>query len=238
MRAKGPAPSGLVQAVQAGRLPLRFGWTNLTNDVIWWIPFALILKAAYDFHLSSRRSAAPEVVRFALRTRTNIGVSLDELSRVSPVLLVFLRHAGCTFCREALADIAEQRQEIEAAGARIVLVHMGTEDHAEQLFPKYGLDSAIRINDPNRSLYRAFGLERGTLMKLFGPKVLVRGFHAGIVKRHGIGWLVGDGFQMPGVFVLFHGEVLRSYRHQSAADRPQYVQIVRQENMFELGMQS
>jgi len=37
---------------------------------------------------------------------TQSGERLVELSEMSPVLLVFLRHAGCTFCREALADFA------------------------------------------------------------------------------------------------------------------------------------
>jgi hypothetical protein len=32
---------------------------------------------------------------------------------------------------------------------------------------------------------------------------------------------------MPGVFLLFHGETLKSYRHQSAADRPDYLAMVR-----------
>jgi hypothetical protein len=37
---------------------------------------------------------------------------------------------------------------------------------------------------------------------------------------------MGDGFQMPGVFLLYHSEIIRSYRHQSAADRPDYMAIV------------
>jgi hypothetical protein len=30
---------------------------------------------------------------------------------------------------------------------------------------------------------------------------------------------------MPGVFLLCQGEVVRSYRHQSVADRPDYVRF-------------
>ena len=231
-------PIGFLNSLQSGHLPLRFGWINVTNDIIWWIPFALILAHAYEAHLNSERTIAPEIVRLALRTPTNMGVTLDEVSRISPVLLVFLRHAGCTFCREALADIAEQRKEIESAGARIVLVHMGPEEHASRFFPNYGLDEVLRISDPKRTLYRAFGLGRGTFGRLFGPKVWLRGFYAGVLKGHGVGRLVGDGMQMPGVFLLYHGEVVRAYRHHSVADRPQYGRLVRQENVFELGMQS
>ena len=40
-------PVGFVSAEAAGDLLLRFGLTPLTNDVIWWIPFALILLHAY-----------------------------------------------------------------------------------------------------------------------------------------------------------------------------------------------
>lgn len=40
-------PIGFLQAVGMGTLPWRFGLNNITNDVIWWIPFALILRAAY-----------------------------------------------------------------------------------------------------------------------------------------------------------------------------------------------
>ena len=40
-------PLGFVQAAVTGDLPWRFGWTILANDVIWWLPFFLILRAAY-----------------------------------------------------------------------------------------------------------------------------------------------------------------------------------------------
>jgi peroxiredoxin len=201
-------------------------WGVVANDLIWVPPFAAILYLAHDRLLNQKRFIAPEVVRMALRARTQHEVTIDELTRLSPVLLVFLRHAGCTFCREALADLAAMREEIEKSGTRLVLVHMGTEEHARGFFAKYGLSEVPRVSDRGRALYRAFGLRRGGLADLFGPKVLVRGFEAGILRRHGVGKLVGDGFQMPGVFLIYHSEIIRSYRHQSAADRPDYMAIV------------
>jgi hypothetical protein len=88
------------------------------------------------------------------------------------------------------------------------------------------------VSDPQRSLYRAFGLRRGSLTEVFGPKVWWRGFEAGILGRHRVGRLEGDGFQMPGVFLIYHGEVIRSYRHQSAADRPDYVRLVTDDSII------
>jgi peroxiredoxin len=212
--------------IVAGRLPKSMWWAVLANDLIWVAPFGAILYLAHDRLLNQKRLIAPEVVRMALRARTQHEVTLDELTRLSPVLLVFLRHAGCTFCREALSDLAERREEIEKAGTRLVLVHMGTEEQGRGFFARYRLDQVPRVSDRGRALYRAFGLRRGGLADLFGPKVWVRGFQAGILNRHGVGRLAGDGFQMPGVFLLYHSEIIRSYRHQSAADRPDYMAIV------------
>lgn len=43
-------PVGFLQAALRGSLPWRAGGTILTNDLIWWIPFAAILLQAYRHH--------------------------------------------------------------------------------------------------------------------------------------------------------------------------------------------
>lgn len=148
-----------------------------------------------------------------------------DLSYESPLLVVFLRHFGCTFCREALADIAEQRASIEARGVRIVAVHMSPVKDATEVFTHYGLADLDRISDPERNLYRAFGLKEGSALQLLGPKVWWRGFVAGILRGHGVGRLKGNGFQMPGAFVFHEGGVVRSLIHKTAADRPDYLEL-------------
>ena len=40
-------PIGFLHAALAGRLPWRAGWTIVTNDLIWWLPFAAMLAAAW-----------------------------------------------------------------------------------------------------------------------------------------------------------------------------------------------
>lgn len=43
-------PIGYVQGVVSGEVPAAFGVTIPTNDVIWWMPFALILVHAARMH--------------------------------------------------------------------------------------------------------------------------------------------------------------------------------------------
>ena len=40
-------PVGFVDAAWRGELPWVAGWMNVTNDLIWWVPFALILHRAW-----------------------------------------------------------------------------------------------------------------------------------------------------------------------------------------------
>lgn len=156
------------------------------------------------------------------RAVTQHGESLASIAASSSTLLVFLRHAGCTFCREALADLSKARGEIARHGVRIVLVHMGDFTELEPLLSKNDLLDLDRISDPKQELYRAFGLKQGSAAQLFGPKVWWRGFHAGVVAGHGLGKPAADSSQMPGVFFLEKGFIARRFRHRSAADRPDY----------------
>jgi peroxiredoxin len=219
-------PIGFAKALLEERFSPKFLWVILTNDLIWWLPFGMILWAALEQKGQKLRTLSPEIQRWAMRAKSQFGISIEEHSKLRPVLLVFLRHVGCTFCREALGDLAANRAEIEETGTQIVLVHMGREVAAQSILEKYGLGEIPRVSDPKLALYRAFGLERGSVGQLFGPKIWIRGFQAGLLGKHGLGKAEGDATQMPGVFLVFHGEILKSYRHQSAADRPNYVALV------------
>jgi len=188
------------------------------------------MMAETDHARSITMSAStPNVLSFdeAVRTfRTNDGRTLSELSSDRPVLVVFLRHAGCTFCREALADLQKQRSRIEDQGATIALVHMISDAAAAAFFQKYGLDDVPRFSDPDRILYRAFDLKRGSLWQLLGPPVWWRGAKA-FFSGHGVGRLQGDGFQLPGTFVVHHGQIVQAYRSKTSADRPDYSQMAK-----------
>ena len=158
---------------------------------------------------------------------TNRGKSLQQLSQEQPILLVFLRHFGCTFCREALADISNERAKIESMGTKIVFVHMTDTVIAERYFTRYNLENATHVCDPEQKFYRAFGLLKGNFNQLFGLQSWIRGFSAGVVSGHGIGPQLGDGFQMPGVFVIHKNIVLESFIHKLASDRPDYVELAK-----------
>lgn len=160
-------------------------------------------------------------------TITHEGVSLYDLSSDKTVLLVFLRHFGCVFCKEAMKDLSKKRTELERRGVELVFVHMSDNDTAQAYFNKYKLKAVKSISDPSCKLYAEFGLVKGSASQLFGLKNWARGFEV-VLKDPSILSLkqIGDGFQMPGVFLIQQGKIMESFIHQSAADRPDYMALV------------
>ena len=190
--AKVLVPIGFVGAALQGRVPWDPGWVLVAHDLIWCVPLALILRGASRAH---RLRTAPPVLPVGLALslyRDRDGVDLLEASGHRLQHLVFLRHFGCTFCREALADLSAVDERLQATGARLVLVHMSPEHEAQRMFDKHGLDNVTAISDPDRVLYRAFALRRGRPSQLFGWTVLKRGWEAGVRRGHGIGWVLDD----------------------------------------------
>lgn len=223
-------PVGFAANMASGALPPAMFWTILLNDLIWWVPFSLILWGAFRFHQAAATAhAVPSIDDDPLRELIGSnGQTLLELSTDRPHLVLFLRHTGCTFCREALADLKGQRAAIEQTGTGIALVHVGEEQNAAGFLTRYGLGDLPRFSDPQCRLYRQFGLELGGLRELVGPRVWLRGVKAGLLNGHGIGRVTGNPLQMPGAFVLHAGRVLGGFQHEAASDRPDYLALVRQ----------
>ncbi len=159
---------------------------------------------------------------------TNRGVDLRTLSFQHPIMLVFLRHFGCIFCKEAIDEIAEKRHSIEKAGVEIVFVHMSDENTANEYFSRYHLENPTFVCDPHQRYYAAFGLQRGSFKQIFGLQVWMRGYQLQNEKGYKleVSKHLGDAFQMPGVFIIQDGEVKEKFIHEHAAQRPDYERLV------------
>lgn len=150
---------------------------------------------------------------------------MDDLADKQRVLLVFLRHFGCTFCRETMADLALRRHEVESDGTRIVLVHMVSEKIADDILALYDLHGLSHIADVHQVLYRKFGLSKTTVKSLMGFPNWWRAFVAGLLKGHLIGKPAGDPFQMPGVFVFHKNRILNKFTYKFVSDRPDFIKL-------------
>jgi peroxiredoxin len=75
------------------------------------------------------------------------------------------------------------------------------------------------LSDPERTAYQAYGLARGSLKQIAGPKVWLKGLKA--LLRRGAGRPAGDIMQMPGAFVIDTAGRLRlAHRSADSGDLP------------------
>lgn len=196
------------------------GWAFLIiDDLIWLPPFLAILWASLQAHcgrppLHPDALTLPEAMG---QYRLSSGETLAEANAQQPVVLVFLRHFGCTFTRQLLRSLQDLEQHAQQNSARLVLVHM-LQSGRETEYVGQQSDVA-RIADPYCELYRAFGLGKAGVRELFGPRVWLRGIMA-LIRGCGVGHLAGDGLQMPGVFLLRDGRIIAAQPARSAADLP------------------
>lgn len=141
-------------------------------------------------------------------------VALHGLAESKPIALVFLRHLGCVFCREQVATLRDTMPE-----ENVAFVSMATPKQAAR-FRAWMKSPHIFLCDPDRILYREFGLQRASLAGLVGPRVIARGFEA-YRAGHRAGRVVGDGWQLGGTFVMREtGEVSAAFPAIDAGDYP------------------
>jgi hypothetical protein len=215
-------PIGFAQAVATGIFPIKFGWTIVFNDLIWWWPFTVIVFTALK-KVTQPDFAAPQISDLE---KIN---EWTQKSNQKTQIVFFMRHAGCTFCREALEQLHQINSKFRQASAEIHLVHMGPAEGSDfaKWVRRYPEASEWNLtSDPGRSLYVRMGLSRGNFRQIFSPQNFLRALRVGVFGLKGVGALEGDGFMMPGVFVWKNGELIFSWKASIAAEQFPFEKIL------------
>ena len=156
--------------------------------------------------------------------------SLGSLLHPGPVLLVFVRHFGCTGCSQNVTDLQPWLRELSERGVQTVIVGTGKPTHLRGFVERFRLqDYAVEaVTDPTRRAHTAAGLRRswwGTL----GPRGLWD-LLAGFGRGHLNGLPQGDTAQQGGTLLLgpeVDGarEVVLQHVNQSLADHAPAVEL-------------
>ena len=210
-------PIGFLKALYLGTLPFGFSSLILFNDIVWLVPFYYALMYAYEVNVVDE--SAPKKFNDLIKlVKSNRGNSLYQLSNEKNVLLVFVRHFGCTFCRETVSEIAKLDESIKGKNLTPVFIHMSDPSFGDEFFAKYYKHPVEHVSDPSRLLYKSLNLKRGTLLQLFGPKIWLKGLWCGFFKGRGLGPIEGDALQLGGFFILSRGQIVFEHKTKTAAD--------------------
>jgi hypothetical protein len=204
------------------------------DDLLWLIPFLMILWSTLQAHLgiSPIYHRPLPITEAATNYTLSSGETLAEASQAQEVVLVFLRHFGCTFTRQLLRGLEILESQASHRQARLVLVHML--QSGKELAYLGDRTCIARIADPYCELYRSFGLGKAGFWDLFGPRVLLRGLIA-LIRGCGVGSIAGDGLQMPGAFLFYQNTIISAQPAHSAADLPDLEKLF-EKHIMEAGM--
>jgi hypothetical protein len=148
---------------------------------------------------------------------------LSDFYKEKPLILVFLRHFGCIFCREQIAELRQFKTE------NIVLVGMGRVQETKDFKQKMEIPQRI-ISDPNKLLYDGFGLRRGSFGQVFNPTLVSKSIRL-MQGGHRAGMLKADPWMLAGVFRIEQdGEVSFSHYASDISDNlsgPEIAQLLK-----------
>lgn len=159
--------------------------------------------------------------RVVMGVNLSPGTLRDQLGS-GTTLIVFLRHFGCMFCRETLADMRKISEE-DPRFPDTLFFYQGSATEGRAFLRRYwpGLRA---VADQRAEFYEGFGVERAGLVKALGPKVW-RARSQAKAKGHENGERSGDIWRMPGAFLVHGGEIVWAHEYGHAADHPDYGEI-------------
>jgi peroxiredoxin len=146
-------------------------------------------------------------------------VRLSERWARAPLVVAFMRHFGCVFCREHLILLGEAHEDIRAAGGDVVAVFQYSAESTDNFCQSRGVPFDC-FGDPRRSGYRAAGLGRGPRKEYIGINVFRQRKRARSVGAR-VGIPRGDVAQRPGTFVVdVNGFTAFAHYNRDSTDNP------------------
>jgi peroxiredoxin len=119
-------------------------------------------------------------------------------------------------------------EDIEATGARLVMIGQATPKHAAHFQRRYAPEVDV-FADESRGSYKAMGIPRGSTSQLIGPKSVIKGLSR--ISTDGSltiqGRVIGDAAQLGATFIVLpSGEVAWSHVSQDASDNAEVEDVM------------
>lgn len=137
-------------------------------------------------------------------------------------LLVFLRHFGCIFCREMVADLKEISAK-QASQRSILFFYQGTVADGRKFFGEHW-SAAHAIADASLKFYQAFGIPKASLGQMLAPAVWRQGMKT-LSKGHRLGIPQGSVRQLPGLMLVKAERIVWRHDFEHAGDHPNFQKL-------------
>ncbi|WP_039947772.1 SelL-related redox protein [Leptospira fainei] len=163
-----------------------------------------------------------EFLSHPVEGRRLVGTVLGENLPAKPSLLIFLRHLGCIFCRETVADLRLMAESMPAFPP-VLFIYPDMARDGEEFFQRFWPEASA-IADPKTILFRLAELHDGGFLELAGPEVWVSALRA-VTKGNFYGVQGQHLLQMPGAFLVLKDRILWKHTYRHIGDHPDWTKL-------------
>lgn len=145
-------------------------------------------------------------------------IPLTDLWKERKAVVAFARHFGCVLCRKRADYLASKKEQMDAAGAALVLIGPGTVEQAKAFVEQTKFQGEVYA-DPDHTSYDALGFVSG-ITTTFTPKAglkIIQSYMEGYRQDWGLSFqentVSRGGWQQGGIIVAGPGKTNISYIH-------------------------
>lgn len=150
--------------------------------------------------------------------------ALPELLNTQKIVILhFLRHLGCLYCKNAVDQLYKLSTQ-DPGFPRIIFVHQSPIDIGEAFFEKH-FPGASHISDPELSLYNLFGIQSLKGLRYLDPRMIFKGLKLllmGYSNRLGM----GNVKLLSGTFLFLNGKLVWQHVAKRAGDEPNWKKVI------------
>jgi peroxiredoxin len=154
-------------------------------------------------------------------------VELRDRWREGPLVVMFMRHFGCAFCREHLIRMGRALGDFEAAGAQVVAIFQYSAEATRDFCASRKVPFDC-LGDPDREAYAQVEVGRGRRDQVLSGRI-AGSYLKTLLRSRQVGSL-GKGeemLQLPGTFVVgSDGRVRFAHYAVSSADNPPVADVL------------
>ena len=152
-------------------------------------------------------------------------VDLSQRWSRGPLVIAFMRHFGCAFCRQHLIDLKKAYGEIQQGGGDVIAIFQYGAEATERFCEAREIPYEC-AGDPLREGYAKVELGRGGIREYLGWRVF-KGWASAAREGVFFGRPQGDAAQRPGTFVVdSSGRVVLAHYNEHSTDNVPVEQVL------------
>jgi peroxiredoxin len=146
-----------------------------------------------------------------------------EIEEGKKYIISFHRYMGCVWCQMDIIKLLKEKDKLKEKGVEVIIFIQSPEEVVKEYLKDFPDFPFRLVPDPEKKVYKIFGVESGSFLDLVSPTALLRTLKdSPLLSKYRFvkGGVKGDRYLRPAFFVVDNGIVIWAYKSKNVADSP------------------